>query len=51
MSILCEQYTKDGERILAKMTLNIFRQCLVNNFDIRFKRNAISWPIRINKPK
>ena len=39
MSNLCEKYTnKDGDRILAKMLLKIFRQCLVTHFDIRFKR-------------
>ena len=51
MDNLCEQYTKDGERIVAKMPLNMFRQCLANHFDIRFKRNDVTWPSRINKPK
>ena len=50
MSIFCEKYTKDGERIVLKMPLNIFRQCLVNHFDIRFKKNDITWPGRMNKP-
>lgn len=45
------QYTVDGKRVVAKMTLRIFQQYLVNHFDIRFKKNDIIWPQHIKKPQ
>ena len=44
-----EKYTVNNKRIVSKMPLEIFQQCLVNHFDIRFKQNDIVWPQRINK--
>ena len=41
MSKICEQYTKDGERILSNTPSIIFRQCLVDHFDINFKINDL----------
>ena len=46
-----EKYTINGKRIVAKMPLNVFRNCLINHFDIRFKMNTIEWPTHINKPR
>ena len=44
---ICDKYVSNGKRIVRKMSLALFRQCLVNHFDIRFKRNDIIWPQRI----
>ena len=44
-----EKYTVNNKRIVSKMPLEIFQQCLVNHFDIRFKQNDIVWPQCINK--
>ena len=48
ISSLCDKYTVDGSRIVSKMPLSLFRKCLVNHFDIRYKRNDIVWPKRMN---
>ena len=39
-----DEYTIHGKRIVRKMTLALFRQCLINHFDIRFQNNSIKWP-------
>ena len=44
----CRRYTVDNKRIVSKMPLHLFRMCLVNHFDIRFKRNDLIWPSRCN---
>ena len=44
----CRKYTVDNKRIVSKMPLDLFRRCLVNHFDIRFKRNDLIWPSRCN---
>ena len=38
-----DKYTVDGKRVVAKMPLHLFQQCLVRHFDIRFKRKDIIW--------
>ena len=43
---LCRKYTKDNCRVVNKMPLELFKQCLVNHFDIRFQKNDIKWPSR-----
>ena len=46
-----KEYTINGNRVVNKMPLDLFRQCLINHFDIRFKMNSIKWPKHIkNKP-
>ena len=45
----CKKYTVNGKRIVAKMSLSLFQNCLVNNFDIRFKNKTIVWPSRFEK--
>ena len=45
------KYTVDGKRVVSKMPLNLFRDCLVRHFDIRFKNNSVHWPKHMgNKP-
>ena len=44
----CEKYSKHGKRIVSKMTLSLFRKCLVNHFQIRFEQKDIVWPTRIS---
>ena len=43
LSSLCKDYTKNNCRVVRKMSLELFKQCLINHFDIRFKRNDIKW--------
>ena len=50
MSERCAKYTVDGKRILSKMPLRLFRQCLIEHFYIKFKNNSIVWPQRFSKP-
>ena len=50
ISTICDKYTVNGKRIVSKMPLSLFRHCLVNHFDIRFKKNDIVWPQRLKKP-
>ena len=50
MSRRCAKYTTDGKIIVSKMPLKLFRECLIEHFDIRFKSNSIVWPRRFNKP-
>ena len=49
MSEVCDKYKIDGKRIVSKMPLSLFRQCLVNHFHIRFLRNDLIWPRRLKK--
>ena len=42
----CRAYTRNGYRVVNKMPMELFKQCLVNHFDIRFQRNDIKWPTR-----
>mmetsp|Transcript_29950 Transcript_29950/g.34794 ORF Transcript_29950/g.34794 Transcript_29950/m.34794 type:complete len:335 (-) Transcript_29950:47-1051(-) len=44
------KYEVNGKRIVSKMPLSIFQNRLIENFDIRFRRNDIQWPKRINRP-
>ena len=46
----CRPYTVDGKRVVSKMPLSLFQNCLVNHFDIRFKHKTIGWPQRCKKP-
>ena len=43
---LCRKYTRDNYRVVNIMPLELFKQCLVNHFDIRFQKNVIKWPTR-----
>ena len=45
-----DKYTVNGKRIVKKIPLSIFQDRLVEHFDIRFKKNDIVWPRRINTP-
>ena len=49
ISLQCKKYSVNNKRVVAKMPLHLFRRCLVNHFDIRFKRNDIIWPSRCKK--
>ena len=40
-SLSFEKYTVNGKRIVHEMPLTLFRKCLVQHFDIKFKRNEI----------
>ena len=44
-----EKYIVGNKRIVSKMPLPLFQQCLVNNFDIRFKKKSVVWPKHIKK--
>ena len=43
-----QQYIVDGRRAVKKIAMNVFQDHLIENFHIRFKRNTITWPSRIN---
>ena len=45
-----KKYTANGKRIVSKMPLSLFQNCLFNHFDIRFKQNDICWPQSNRKP-
>ena len=49
ISLQCQKYTVNNKRVVQKMPLHLFKRCLVNHFDIRFKRNDIVWPSRCKK--
>ena len=49
ISAQCKKYTVNNKRVVAKMPLALFKRCLVNHFDIRFKKNDIVWPSRCRK--
>ena len=49
ISLQCKKYTVHNKSIVSKMPLALFRRCLVNHFDIRFKKKDIKWPSRCNK--
>ena len=36
----------DGNRIVSKIPMKLFREYLIENFDIRYKRNDIKWMYR-----
>ena len=46
ISYQCKKYTVNNHRIVHKMPLGLFKQCLVNHFDIRYKMQDITWPTR-----
>lgn len=46
---LFKQFEVDNKRIVQKMPLSLFMDRLVENFDIRFKNNDITWPKSIPK--
>ena len=48
-SSVFEPYTFDGHRVVSKMPLSLFRQCLINHFDLRFQMNSVKWPTRLKK--
>ena len=43
------KYVEDGYRVVSKMPLNTFRECLIRHFDIRFKNQSVFWPKHIGK--
>ena len=49
ISKICDKYSSNGKRIVSRMPLSLFRQCLINHFDIRYKKNDIVWPRNVRK--
>ena len=47
-SIDWSKYSTNGKRIVSKIPFEIFRECLIQHFDIRFKQKSIVWPKRNN---
>ena len=48
---MLDPYVENGCRMVHKMPMDLFRQCLINHFDIRFKMNSVKWPKHFkNKP-
>ena len=46
-----DEYTIGGHRIVKNIPLKLFKQYLVNHFDIKFNENSIKWPSQLkNKP-
>jgi hypothetical protein len=43
-----DKYSVNNKRIVSKMPLKLFQDRLIQHFDIRFKRNDISWPKRLS---
>ena len=39
-----QPYTVDGKRQVNKMPLDLFRNVLINHFDIRFQTQSVKWP-------
>ena len=50
LSKRCAKFKRNGKRMVSLMPLKLFRECLVQHFDIRFKHNDIIWPARFNRP-
>ena len=46
-SLDLSKYEIDGFRIVSMLPQDIFKDLLVENFDIRFKKGDIKWPARI----
>ena len=38
ISKICDNYSSDGKIIVSRMPLSLFKQCLINHFDIRLKK-------------
>ena len=49
ISLLCREYTRNNCRVVRKMPFELFKQCLINHFDIRFKKNDIVWPQSVKR--
>ena len=45
------KHIHDDKRIVSKITLSLFQQCLVNHFNIRFKQKTITCPRHIKLPQ
>ena len=41
-----DKYLVDGRRVVRKMPMKLFQECLIEHFDIRFKQNTVVWPSR-----
>ena len=41
----------DGFRRVRGLSINIFRQLLIEHFDIEFKANQVKWPSTLNNNK
>ena len=41
-----DQYLVDGRRVVRKMPMKLFQECLIEHFEIRFKENTVVWPSR-----
>ena len=50
LSMRLDKYAIDGARIVSKIPLSLFKEALVQHFNIRFQKNDIIWPKRINLP-
>ena len=35
---------ENGVRLVSKMSYHLFQSCLIQNFNIRFKKHDIKWP-------
>ena len=45
-----DQYLVDGRRVVRKMPMKLFQECLIEHFDIRFQQNTVVWPSRCKTP-
>ena len=43
--------THENKRIVLKIPLSLFQQCLVNHFDVRFKQKSITCLLHFKLPK
>ena len=50
LSMKLDKYAIDGAHIVSKISLSLFKEALVQHFNIRFQKNDIIWPKRINQP-
>ena len=44
------KYEINGVRVVRKMPLNIFRKCLMDYFNVLFKRKGLVWPKLLPTP-
>ena len=45
------KYIINDKRVVRKLPLKVFQERLIHHFDIRFKKNNLSWPKRSRKTK
>ena len=49
ISAQCRKHAVNNKIVVVKMPLQLFRKCLVNHFDVRFKRNDATCTSRCNE--